>query len=220
MSVKCVVFDFNGTLFFDYQENLDAWNEISLKYRGRLFEDDEYLSMMGMTDRMCAKRIVPDATVERLDEISEEKERIYLSLCKERGLGIENDATLFIKECLKRGIKVMIASSAPKMNMDWYIANMGLLEYFEKDSIIAGRNDIPSKPAPDIYIYTYSLKGFKGEDCIAFEDAPGGLESALGAGFRKVYAIDSPGMDTARTGKMAQLVSWSWVVENIDKVLQ
>ena len=42
MNAKAIVFDFNGTLFFDYKENLDAWNIISNKYREREFYSDEY----------------------------------------------------------------------------------------------------------------------------------------------------------------------------------
>ena len=217
--VKCVIFDFNGTLLFDYNENKDAWNQVALKIRGSEFGEEEYLSMMGKTDRLCAKYIVPDAPDEILDKISEEKEEIYLRLLLERGINIESDAILFIEELKKRKVRVMIASSAPKMNMDWYIRNLELGKYFHISDIVAGRNDIPSKPAPDIYIYTQKKGGFKGEECIAFEDAPGGLKSALGAGFRRVYALESPGMDTEETGKLAPLVSWRWVLENIEEVL-
>lgn len=113
----------------------------------------------------------------------------------------------------------MIASSAPKMNMDWYIKNLDLGSIFDINDIVAGRDDIPSKPAPDIYIYTQRLGGFKGEECIAFEDAPGGLRSALGAGFRHVYAIKSPGMDLKETGKLAPLLDWKWANEHIEEIL-
>lgn len=217
--VKCVIFDFNGTLFFDYQENKDAWNEISLKYRGRKYQDEEYDSMMGKTDRKCAEYIIPGADVSLLDKIGEEKEEIYLRLCVERKLGLEKDAIDFINKCKERGIRVMIASSAPKENMDWYIKNFHLDSYFSLSDIVAGRNDIPSKPAPDIFIYTHKLGGFESNECIAFEDAPGGLKAALGASFRRVYAIESPGMDSEKTKVLAPLVNWKWVNENIEEVL-
>ncbi|MGN1163932.1 MAG: HAD family hydrolase, partial [Candidatus Ornithospirochaeta sp.] len=180
--VKCAIFDFNGTLFYDYNENKDAWNMVAKRIRGSEFGEEEYLSMMGKTDRRCAEYIVPEASDEELDRISEEKEEIYLRLCVERKINIEKDALLFIEELKRRGVRVMIASSAPKMNMDWYIENLDLGRYFDIPDIVAGRNDIPSKPAPDIYIYTQKLGGFAGSECIAFEDAPGGLKSALRAG--------------------------------------
>ena len=217
--VKCVIFDFNGTLFFDYNENKDAWNIIARKYRGKEFGEEGYRSVKGKTDRRCAEYIVKDATDEILDQISEEKEEIYLRLLVERNIQLEEYALSFIKKCKERNVRVMIASSAPKMNMDWYIRNLKLDHYFNIDDIVAGRNDIPSKPAPDIYIYTQGLGGFKGEECIAFEDAPGGLKSALGAGFRRVYGIKSPGMDLEETGKLAPLLDWKWANDHIDEIL-
>ena len=217
--VKCVIFDFNGTLFFDYNENKDAWNIVALKHRGSEFGEEEYLSMMGKTDRRCAEYIKKEGTDQELDKLSEEKEDIYLRLLVERNIRLEKDAVSFIEECKRRDVRVMIASSAPKMNMDWYIKNLNLGDYFNIDDIVAGRDDIPSKPAPDIYMYTQRLGGFEGEECVAFEDAPGGLKSALGAGFRRVYAIKSPGINLEETGKLAPLVDWKWALEHIDEVL-
>lgn len=217
--VKCVIFDFNGTLFFDYDENKDAWNIVAKKHRGSEFGEEEYLSMMGKTDRKCAEYINNNATNEELDALSEEKEDIYLRLLIERNITLVKDALTFIDMCKKRGVRVMIASSAPKINMDWYIKNLKLDSYFDIKDIVAGRDDIPSKPAPDIYIYTQKLGGFTGDECIAFEDAPGGLKSALGASFRRVYAIKSPGMNLEETGKLAPLVDWKWAIDNIDEIL-
>ena len=35
MKYKAVIFDFNGTLFFDNDKHVKAWNEISKLIRGR-----------------------------------------------------------------------------------------------------------------------------------------------------------------------------------------
>ena len=218
-AAKGIIFDFNGTLFFDYQENRDAWDETARLYRGYPFGEEEFLSMMGKLNRDCAAYICPSASIEELDRISEEKEAIYKRLCRERGLTLEKDAMAFIRKARERGVKVMIASSAPRGNMDWYEENLGLLEFFEKEDIVAGRNDIKGKPAPDVYLYTQKKGGLKGDECICFEDAPSGLMAGNAAGFRRVYAIDSPGMDSSVTSRLAPLVTWRWVLENIDEVL-
>ena len=102
--VKCVIFDFNGTLFFDYNENKDAWNIVALKHRGSEFGEEEYLSMMGKTDRRCAEYIKRDGTDQELDALSEEKEDIYLRLLVERNIRLEKDAVSFIEECKRRGV--------------------------------------------------------------------------------------------------------------------
>ena len=219
-NAEAVVFDFNGTLFFDYKENRDAWNEISREIRGREFTEDEYNSMMGMTDEECARRIIGDKRESELREVYEAKENIYLRLCRERHLSLEHEAQEFINHLKEDNIKVMIASSAPKMNMDWYIENLGLDVLFDRDYIIAGRTDIPSKPAPDIFRLALSTSKTMPENAICFEDAPNGLRAALATPFNKVYCISSPGFDDTIQKTLAPVINWSYTLTHYSEVIR
>ncbi len=218
-NAEAVVFDFNGTLFFDYRENRDAWNEISLRYRGRYFTDMEYDSMMGMTDIACAERIVGKKERGYLERIGHEKEEIYLTLCKERSITLEKDAVTFIGRLNDDGIKVLIASSAPKENMDWYIENLKLTSLFRPEYIIAGRYDLPSKPEPDIFRCALAAAGVSPENAICFEDAPNGLRAALATPFGKVYAIDSPGFDNSVQKTLSPMIDWKYTLDNYRDVI-
>lgn len=218
-NVSAVVFDFNGTLFFDYKENRDAWDEISLRYRGRIFEEDEYNSMMGMTDSMCVRKIVGDKREDEIERISDEKEDIYFSLCLKRGLKIEEDALLFIKRLKSNGIKVLIASSAPKKNMEWYKKNLSLLDYFSPSYIIAGRDDLPSKPNSDIFRLALKTADVNGGEAICFEDSPNGLIAAINTPFRKTYCISSPGFDDRVQKTLAPVINWKYTLENYKEVI-
>ncbi len=219
-TADAVVFDFNGTLFFDYRENRDAWNEVSREIRKREFTEDEYNSMMGMTDTECARRIIGDRSESELKKVYEEKENIYLRLCRERRLTLENDAVTFIRRLRDDNIKVLIASSAPKMNMDWYIENLGLDKLFDRDFIIAGRTDIPSKPEPDIFRLALETAYVKPENAICFEDAPNGLRAALATPFRKVYCISSPGFDDTVQKTLAPVINWSYTLTHYSEVIE
>ena len=46
MSEKGIIFDFNGTLFWDSQKHYDAWIEMSKRLRGYPFNDYEMLHYM------------------------------------------------------------------------------------------------------------------------------------------------------------------------------
>ncbi len=219
-SAEAVVFDYNGTLYFDYRENRDAWNVISQKYRGRSFSDAEYDSMMGMTDHTCVRRILGDDTpLHTLEEISKEKETIYLNLCRKRNLRIERDAVEFILRLKKDNIKVLIASSAPKMNMEWYYENAGIKDLFTPQDIIAGREDIPSKPAPDIFRLALERAHTSPDSAICFEDSPNGLKAAVATPFKKVYGIESPGFDDSEQRRLAKLINWSYTLTHYDEVI-
>ena len=219
-SAEAVVFDYNGTLYFDYRENRDAWNAISQKYRGHSFSDTEYDSMMGMTDYMCVKRILGDDTpLHTLDEVSKEKEIIYLTLCEKRNLKIESEAREFIHRLKKDNIKVLIASSAPKMNMDWYYENAGIKDLFRKEDITAGREDIPSKPAPDIFRLALERAHTSPDRAVCFEDSPNGLRAALATPFKKVYGIESPGFDDSEQRRLAKMIDWSYTLTHYEEVI-
>ena len=41
MNYKGVIFDFNGTLFWDSEKHLEAWREFSKRLREHAFTDDE-----------------------------------------------------------------------------------------------------------------------------------------------------------------------------------
>ena len=219
-NASAVVFDFNGTLYFDYRENRDAWNEISLKYRNRPFRDEEYDSMMGMTDYSCVRKILGDNTPqETLDTVSEEKETIYLELCRERSLKIETIAREFILRLKRDNIKVLIASSAPKMNMAWYYLNAGIKDLFDEEYIIAGREDLPSKPEPDVFRLALETAHTAPEDAICFEDSPNGLRAGLATPFRKVYCISSPGFNDTEQKKLAPVIDWNYTLTHYDEVI-
>ena len=219
-NASAVVFDFNGTLYFDYKENRDAWDEISLRYRNRHFLDSEYDSMMGMTDYSCVRRILGENTDEEtLKKVSEEKENIYLSLCRERSLRIETEAREFIIRLKKDNIKVLIASSAPKMNMKWYYQNAGIRDLFTPDYIVAGREDIPSKPAPDVFRLALETAHTAPEDAICFEDSPNGLRAGLATPFRKVYCISSPGFDDKEQKTLAPVIDWNYTLTHYEEVI-
>ena len=89
----------------------------------------------------------------------------------------------------------MIASSAPKMNMDWYIKNLNLGTYFNIQDIVAGRDDIPSKPAPDIYLAVARQLGVPNEECLVFEDIIPGIQAGKAAGMRVCAVEDAYSMD-------------------------
>ncbi len=218
-TAEAVVFDFNGTLYFDYRENKDAWNIVSLKYRNREFFSDEYDAMMGMTDSMCVRHMLPSVKEEDIERIADEKEEIYLSLCRERGLALEKDAVILIKRLNSDGIKTLIASSAPKGNMEWYKKNLGLLDLFRKEYIIAGMENMKSKPSPDIFRYALSKAGVKGENALLFEDSPNGLRAGLATPFNKVYCISSPSFDDTIQKTLTSVIDWKYTLDNYREII-
>ena len=208
-SADGIVFDFNGTLFLDERENRESWNEIAKEIRGRELSDEEFLSLNGRTDRDMVSFLIPECTVAAADMWSERKENLYRKLCIERGLGLRPESEEIFSWAIGRGMRIAIASSAPKMNMDWYIPRFRLLDYFTPETIIAGRNDIPSKPDGAIFRLALESIGIEGERAIAFEDSRSGVLSALDAGIKHVYRIKNPGAEPRDIPGITEIRSFS-----------
>lgn len=220
MNAKAIVFDFNGTLFFDYKENFDAWNIISKKYRDREFYSDEYDSLMGMTDPCVVRVIRSDVSNNEAYIIGNEKEDLYLQLCKERKLTLVKEAVEFIKYVHSLNIRTMIASSAPKGNMEWYYNNLGLDKLFKKEEIICDPPGLKSKPEPDIFRLALKTINVKAEDAICFEDSPGGLNAALKTPFKKTIAVISPGMSEEKQSVFVSPISWPYILEHKEEIIK
>lgn len=85
MDCKGVIFDFNGTLFWDSEKHEIAWREFSKEIRGRELNEEEFKTKVhGRTNKLILEYIIgEDCEESRIDELSKEKERLYRNLCKE-----------------------------------------------------------------------------------------------------------------------------------------
>ena len=78
-----IIFDFNGTLFFDSHLHYDAWRLYSKKLRGHSFSDDEMRKyMFGRTNADIIEYAIgkkPDT--EMVAKLAKEKEAMYREMC-------------------------------------------------------------------------------------------------------------------------------------------
>ncbi|MBO8436049.1 MAG: HAD family phosphatase [Spirochaetes bacterium] len=206
------IFDFNGTLYWDSQENKEAWSATFESVRGTPLADDEFALLNGRTDDETVIYLKPDAPCEERAKIADSKELLYKKLCIEHGLELSPGAEEFLSKLKERGAKMAIASSAPKCNMNWYIEEYGLDRFFKLSEIIAGRTDIPSKPNPAIFSLAMSCLGTTPERTIIFEDSASGVKAALDSGVFLVVRIKDPGLDSIRDERVIEVESFSELV--------
>ena len=192
---KGIIFDFNGTLFWDSQKHYDAWYEMSKRLRGYPFSDYEMVhNMFGRTNaNIMEYAIGRKPTPEEVEKCSVEKELIYLEMCEKdkENTKLANGVEQFLDEICKRNIPHTIATMSEKMNVDYYIKVFNLPKWFEIDKIVYSNGKIPGKPAPDIYQIAAKNIGIEPENCIVFEDAMSGIKAAEAAGIGKIIAVAS-----------------------------
>lgn len=193
--MKGIIFDFNGTLFFDSHMHYEAWRIYSKKLRGYSFSDDEMRKyMFGRTNADIIKYAMgkkPDK--ELVEKLSKEKEETYRQMCKKDkdNFKLAPGAEDFLNFLKEKNIPRTIATMSEWDNVEFYIKEFNLEKWFNIDKIVYSNGKIPGKPAPDIYKIAAKNINIKPKDCIVIEDAISGINAAYNAGIGMIIAIAS-----------------------------
>jgi HAD superfamily hydrolase (TIGR01509 family) len=78
------------------------------------------------------------------------------------------------------GLPLAIASSSPSEWVDHHLTRLGLLARFA--FVACAGEDLPPKPAPDVYLAACDAVGADPRRSIAVEDSPNGITAAKAAG--------------------------------------
>ena len=81
---KGIIFDFNGTLFWDSEKHLEAWREFSKRLREQPFTDEEMREyMFGRTNDDIIEYLTGEKpTREMVERFAGEKEAVYRDMCR------------------------------------------------------------------------------------------------------------------------------------------
>ena len=192
---KGIIFDFNGTLYWDSALHKQAWREYSKILRGEMFTDEEMVKhMFGRTNEEIIRyAIKKQPSAEMVKKIGDEKEELYrqMSLKNKENLHLAKGAVEFLDFLKKNDIPRTIATMSDKNNVDFYFETFNLSKWFDIENVVYADGIVPSKPAPDIYQIAANNLKLKPQDCIVIEDALSGIESAKAAGIGKIIAICS-----------------------------
>ena len=192
---KGIIFDFNGTLYWDSALHKQAWREYSKILRGEMFTDDEMVKFMfGRTNEQIIKYAIgKQPSAEMVEKYGSEKEELYrqMALADAKNFHLAKGAPEFLDFLKENNIPMTIATMSDKVNVDFYIKHFNLGKWFDIDKIVYADGIIKGKPEPDIYLIAAKNLGLKPQECVVIEDAISGIDSAKAAGIGKIVAICS-----------------------------
>lgn len=190
-----IIFDFNGTLYWDSQLHYDAWREFSAILRGTPFSDEEMRDkMFGHTNEdIIEYAIGKKPSKEMVEKYGKEKEALYRKRCllNPEEFKLAPGAVELLDYLKENNIPRTIATMSEWDNVEFYIQNFHLEKWFDIDKIVYSDGTIPGKPAPDIFILAAEKLNLNPSECLVVEDAIAGIESAKSAGIGKIIAIAS-----------------------------
>ncbi len=193
--IKGVIFDFNGTLFFDTPFHEQAWREYARRLCHREVTDEEFRDHVhGRTNAQILAYLVGEGMSQpEIDRHGEAKEAIYRELCLSNpaDFHLAEGAEAYLDEMKRRGVPMAIATSSGYDNVAFYMEHFRMARWFDKDTFIYHDGQMRSKPYPDIYLRASAALGLPPEACMVFEDMPSGIAAARAAGVGCIIAVAS-----------------------------
>ena len=191
-SFQALIFDFNGTLLWDTPLHNLAWDRYLKRHAISISDAEKNRLLHGKTNNEIFRLLLQrPLDPEELAACSEEKESIYRELCLDRKIQLAHGATELFAWCRGHTIPMAIATSSYRPNVDFFIEQFDLLQWFERDLIIYNDGNIRSKPDPQIFLIASEKLAVRPADLIIFEDSLAGIQSAEAAGAGKIIVVNS-----------------------------
>lgn len=201
MSLRGVIFDFNGTLFWDTVYHNRAW-DVFLERRDTKIPDVEKMTLMhGKTNRDIFENLfgrrVDDEELERL---TEEKESLYRDICRGEKSGLAPGAQEFLDFLSIHAVPRTIATASRPANVDFFFDFFSLSRWFDRALVVCDDGKIRGKPHPDIYLEAARKLGIDPGDAVVFEDSSVGIEAARAARAGKIIIVAPQSGDDGAPG--------------------
>ena len=189
MKFKGVIFDFNGTLFYDTPFHNTAWQRIVKELTGSDLDDDLRVKMHGKNNRDILHCINKNISDEDIISYSKRKEAIYRDICLENPdkLHLVNGAIELFNYLKEHNIPFTIASASIKENIDFFVESFNLDKWIDPEMIIYDDGSYSNK----VNMFKDAAQKLKHnvKDILVFEDSFSGIANAYKAGIEKIVVV-------------------------------
>ena len=197
---KVAIFDMDGTLL----DTMRYWRYTSLEYllAHQLPISENVLLSMHCTS---SRKLIPEyletlgLTVDRaamIEEFEGYMNRHYLYDAKLKSSSVES----FLAHLKRSGVRMCVATGAPRQYAKNGLARLGILDYFE--FVTDNYEGAYTKDRPEYFEALIERLGVSRDSAMVFEDALYAIEAAKACGLR-VCAIEEDAQSSARAQIMA-----------------
>jgi beta-phosphoglucomutase len=192
MKIKGIVFDFNGTLFWDTNLHNTAWDRF-LEMEGIYLNDVQKNERIHGKNNHDILRSLFDRPLssQEMEEFILKKEGIYQSLCLKTEMRLAPGAIDFLEFLRTTGIPRAIATASGIENVNFYFEHLNLERFFDPSSVVYNDGSIPGKPDPGIFKKAIQLLGITEKETLVFEDSKAGIMAAENAGVGMIIIVNS-----------------------------
>jgi beta-phosphoglucomutase family hydrolase len=220
--VRACLFDLDGVLTETAKVHAAAWRQMFDDYlraraakRGEEFvpfdpvrDYDEYVDgkprYEGVRSFLSSRDIElprgsPDDPpgAETIDGLGNRKNEIVLAMIRQDGVQAYEGSVSYVRAARDAGLRRAVVSSST--NCKDVLEAAGIDDLFEAriDGVVADREQLRGKPAPDTFLAGARALGVGPREAAVFEDALAGVEAGRAGDFRFVVGVDRVGQAEA-----------------------
>jgi beta-phosphoglucomutase family hydrolase len=229
--VTTCLFDLDGVLTQTAKVHAEAWKAMFDEFlkgwasqHGQEFvpfdpvkDYDEYVDgkprYEGVASFLQSRRIeLPQGSpedppaAETVDGLGNRKNELVLKLIHERGVEPYEGSVRYVKAAIEAGLRRAVVSSST--NCRDVLKAAGIYDLFEEivDGVVAEREHLKGKPAPDTFLAGARALGVEPAAAAVFEDALAGVEAGRAGHFGFVVGVDRVGQAEALKAHGADVV--------------
>lgn len=146
------------------------------------------------------------ADAETIHGIGNHKNEIVLRLIREQGVKAYPGSLRYVNAARKAGLATAVVSSSANCRAVLIAAGIEGLFAARIDGVVAEREHLAGKPAPDMFLAGARALGVAAENAAVFEDALAGVAAGRAGGFAYVVGVDRVGQAAALREHGADIV--------------
>lgn len=229
--VTACLFDLDGVLTQTAKVHAEAWKAMFDEFLGQWAQEhgeefrpfdkghdyDEYVDGKprydGVRSFLESRRIeLPQGTrddppeARTIDGLGNRKNELVLKLIHDRGVEAYEGSVRYVKAAIEAGLRRAVVSSST--NCRDVLKAAGIAELFEEivDGVVADRENLKGKPAPDTFLAGARALGVEPGGACVYEDALAGVEAGRAGDFGFVVGVDRVGQAEALRKHGADIV--------------
>ena len=201
--MKSAIFDLDGTIVRSEGTHFKTFNEIFGRF-GINLSLDEWKNIHGLGSRKIFEKVFDENGVkgQDIDNLILEREKLFVDAVERDGLHAVNGFIGFYNSLKRKKVKVIIATSGHRINVEEELKSLGL----DEQEFVCADDINELKPSPEIFLEAAKRLDERPEECVVFEDSEPGVIAAKNAGMYVVGVL--------ATSDMKQLQKADKIVED------
>jgi HAD superfamily hydrolase (TIGR01509 family) len=185
---SAAIFDMDGLILDSEALAKRAFDTVCKQY-GLADLSDVFMQFVG-TNAETGNAVIKNVLDNSIDAdvFNQTWRSLYLEWVKDKAVPLKEGVVEVLTYCQSHHIPMAVATSSQTALATHKLNKAGVLDYF--DIIIGGDQVSRSKPQPDIFLKAAASLSYEPNTCVAFEDSPNGVKSALAAGMKVVQIPD------------------------------